>query len=136
TGIAPFRAFLQERALHPTENWLFFGERNRATDFYYRDFLETLSQEKKLRLDLAFSRDQNHKIYVQDLIRENGKDVWEWIDKKNATLYLCGDAKQMAKAVNMALHDIAQAHGGHTIQTATDYIKQLRKNKRCLMDVY
>ena len=136
TGIAPFRAFLQERAEFPTENWLFFGERNRTTDYYYQDFLEDLEKNGKLRLDLAFSRDQDHKIYVQDLIRKNGEEFWEWIDKKNATIYLCGDAKQMAKAVNATFHEIAEEYGNLSKEEAANYIKQLRKNKRCLMDVY
>lgn len=126
TGVAPYRAFLQE---HPGTHWLFFGERNRASDFYYEDFFTTLPD---LRISTAFSRDQDRKIYVQDRMLEEGTDLWQWIDN-GATIYICGDARHMAKDVTAALHTIAEQHGK---VDGKAFIKVLRKEKRLRLDVY
>lgn len=137
TGVAPYRGFLQERiAINAKgKNWLIFGERNRSCDFYYEDFFLALEKEKKLRLDLAFSRDQHEKIYVQHKLIENSGDIWKWIEE-GAFIYVCGDAKQMAKDVNETLVQIIQKEGNLPKESAHLYIKQLRKQKRYLMDVY
>jgi len=137
TGVAPFRGFLQER-LHknaPGRNWLFFGERHRAHDFFYEEFWNTLVAQDKLSLDLAFSRDQADKIYVQHRLLEKGAAVWTWL-QEGAYFYVCGDADPMAKEVEAALLQICQTHGGLDITAAQAYIKQLRHNKRYLVDVY
>src|SRR5690606_28641435 len=112
TGIAPFRAFLQQRLSKraPGKNWLFFGERNRETDFYYAPFFLSLEQEGRLRLSLAFSRDQPEKIYVQHRMWEERKSLWQWIEE-GAYLYVCGDAFAMAKDVEKTLHQIACEEG-------------------------
>ena len=134
TGIAPYRAFLQERNAQKAsgENWLIFGERNRATDYYYENFLESLEKKNFLRLDLAFSRDQSEKLYVQHLLLRNGLAVWETLSR-GAHLYICGDARHMAKDVTTALHTIVETYGG---KDPKPYIKMLRKEKRLLLDVY
>lgn len=137
TGVAPFRAFLQERiALNsPGKNWLFFGERNRHSDFFYEDFWQSLVKEKKLRLDVAFSRDQQEKIYVQHKLLEQGQDVWKWL-QDGAYLYICGDADPMAKDVEAALVSITERYGNLNEHEARDYLKHLRAEKRLLVDVY
>jgi sulfite reductase (NADPH) flavoprotein alpha-component len=137
TGVAPFRAFLQDRLFlnHPGENWLFFGERNKKTDFYYQDFFETLCLQKKLKLSLAFSRDQEAKLYVQHLLYEEKEAVWEWIEKRKASIYLCGDAQEMARDVEMTLLKIAK-EAGHTEESSKHWISSLKKEKRYLKDVY
>jgi sulfite reductase (NADPH) flavoprotein alpha-component len=134
TGVAPYRAFLQERAAQNAqgENWLIFGERNRATDYYYETFLEALAKKNFLKLDTAFSRDQDEKRYVQHLLLEKGQSIWNFLCK-GAHLYICGDARHMAKDVTAALHTIAEKHGN---QDPKSYIKMLRKEKRLLLDVY
>lgn len=137
TGVAPYRGFLQERIAQNAkgENWLIFGERHRSFDFYYEDFFLDLEKENRLRLDLAFSRDQDEKIYVQHKLIENSKDIWKWIEE-GAFIYVCGDAKQMAKDVNETLLQIIEKEGTLSKENAQLYIKQLRKQKRYLMDVY
>lgn len=137
TGIAPFRAFLQERlALQSSgRNWLFFGERNRACDFYYESFWTELEASGHLRLDLAFSRDTTEKVYVQHKLYERRKSVWDWI-QEGAYVYVCGDAETMAKDVDAILHRIAHEEGLMTEEAARLYIKHLRASKRYLMDVY
>ncbi|MEO0452987.1 MAG: sulfite reductase subunit alpha [Verrucomicrobiota bacterium] len=140
TGIAPFRAFLEQREIDkaPGKSWLFFGEQRRATDFLYEeDFNQWLESGTLTRLDTAFSRDQEHKIYVQDRIRENGAEIWEWL-QNGAIFYICGDAKRMAKDVNQALIDIAAEHGGMSPEDAETYINKTlaREEKRYLKDVY
>ena len=135
TGIAPFRAFIQERVAQGAsgKHWLFFGDRNRKTDFYYEEEWNQYAQEGHLRLDLAFSRDQEHKIYVQDRLQENAQEVWQWIDQ-GATIYVCGDAKTMAKAVQSTLLGIIHTQGKQ--EDAPAFLKTLRKEKRYLTDVY
>lgn len=137
TGIAPFRAFMQERMISGAEgkNWLFFGEWRREHNFLYGDFWLELEAQGKLRLDVAFSRDQKDKVYVQHLLLERGKEVFEWLEQ-GAYLYVCGDAKQMAKDVEAALHQIVSTHGGKSDAEAHEYLKSMRKTKRYLRDVY
>lgn len=138
TGIAPFRAFLQERRAlgHQGRNWLFFGEQHAASDFYYQDELQGMQRDGLLNhLSLAFSRDQAQKVYVQDRIREQGAELWRWLED-GARLYICGDASHMAKDVDQALRQIAQTHGGLGVEGAVEYWRQLSEQKRYLRDVY
>lgn len=138
TGVAPFVGFLDERRAlgHRAPNWLFFGEQRRATDFYYRDALDSLRGDGTLtRLDTAFSRDQRAKIYVQDRMREHGAQLWSWL-QDGAHFYVCGDASRMAKDVDRALREIAVAHGGLQEDAAALYVKQLAADKRYVRDVY
>jgi sulfite reductase (NADPH) flavoprotein alpha-component len=138
TGVAPFRAFLQERRARGDQghNWLFFGEQHAASDFYYRDELQGMQRDGLLtRLSLAFSRDQAPKIYVQDRIREQGAELWHWL-QEGAQVYVCGDASQMAKDVDRALRQVAQQHGGLGADCAADYWRQMSEQKRYLRDVY
>jgi sulfite reductase (NADPH) flavoprotein alpha-component len=138
TGVAPFRAFLQERQhrLATGKNWLFFGDRNAATDFIYRDELESLQEKGILtRLDLAFSRDQVEKIYVQDKMREHGAELFAWLEQ-GGFFFVCGDAYHMAKDVDKALHDVIAEHGKLPEHQAVDYVNQLKKDKRYVRDVY
>ncbi|PWK31244.1 molybdopterin-dependent oxidoreductase iron-sulfur protein [Actinoplanes xinjiangensis] len=138
TGIAPFLGFLQERQVTgaPGGNWLFFGEQRSTTDFYYAEELEALRADGILsRLDVAFSRDQRSKIYVQDRMREKGAMLWAWL-QAGAHFYVCGDASRMARDVDRALHDIAVNHGRLTAEAATAYLKQLATDKRYVRDVY
>ena len=137
TGIAPFRAFLQERQIHraPGDNWLFFGERNRATDFYYEEFWRALEAEGRLRLDLAFSRDQAEKEYVQNRLYGAKRELWEWI-RRGCHLYVCGDRERMAKDVDAMLQRIIQEEGGLTPEEARQALRTLRREKRYLLDVY
>ena len=138
TGIAPFRAFLQEREFRQAsgKNWLFFGDRNAATDFIYKDELE-LMQEKGIlnRLDLAFSRDQEEKIYVQDRMREHGEELFAWLEQ-GGYFFVCGDAYRMAKDVDKALFDIIAEHGKMSVIEAANYVSNLKKEKRYVRDVY
>ncbi|MEM6279274.1 MAG: assimilatory sulfite reductase (NADPH) flavoprotein subunit [Verrucomicrobiota bacterium] len=138
TGIAPFRAFLEEREATEAagRNWLFFGNPHESTDFLYRDQL--LSQKDKgvlNRLDLAWSRDGAAKVYVQDKMKEEGEELWSWLSG-GAHFYVCGDAKRMAKDVDDALHHVAAVHGGLGEEGAADFINQLKKDKRYQRDVY
>lgn len=138
TGIAPFRAFLQERLFHHQssgKHWLFFGERNRAHDFFYEEDWNQFSQSGHLRLDLAFSRDQEHKVYVQHKMWEKGEEFFHWL-QEGAHLYVCGDAQRMAKDVENMLQLIIQEFGKKEPQEAKEYIKQMRQQKRYLRDVY
>ena len=138
TGIAPFRAFLQERIAKKAsgKNWLFFGDQHRATDYLYGDEFEAMKADGHLeKLDLAWSRDQDEKIYVQNKMLESGASLWEWISS-GAFFFVCGDAKRMAKDVDAALHTIAQEHGGLSVEEAGVYFKQMKKEKRYLRDVY
>ncbi|MCM2361383.1 bifunctional nitrate reductase/sulfite reductase flavoprotein subunit alpha [Pseudomonas sp. SR18] len=138
TGVAPFRAFLQERRAmgHQGRNWLFFGEQYAASDFYYQDELQGMQRDGLLtHLSLAFSRDQAQKIYVQDRIREQGAELWRWL-QDGARLYICGDASHMAKDVDQALRQVAHTHGGLGVEDAVEYWRQLSEQKRYLRDVY
>lgn len=138
TGIAPFRAFLQERRARGAtgKNWLFFGEQRAATDFLYRDELETMHKEGLLtRLDTAFSRDQAEKIYVQHRMRQNARDFFAWLED-GAYFYVCGDASRMAKDVDAALHEIIQTAGACPASQAADYVGRLKQQERYLRDVY
>ncbi|MDA7888879.1 sulfite reductase subunit alpha, partial [Akkermansiaceae bacterium] len=138
TGIAPFRAFLEERDVSKASgrNWLFFGNPHRDKDFIYEDEIMARKESGVLtRLDLAFSRDQAEKIYVQDLMLESGAELWSWLDG-GGHFYVCGDASRMAKDVDKALHTIAQQHGGLSEEAAIDYFKELKKEKRYARDVY
>lgn len=136
--MAPFVGFLEERQArgHTGPNWLFVGEQREATDFYYRAELAAFQASGHLdRLDLAFSRDQRAKIYVQDRMREQGPRLWDWL-RSGAHFYVCGDAGRMAKDVDQALCDIVSAHGGLDDEEATAYVKQLATDKRYVRDVY
>lgn len=138
TGIAPFRAFMQERVVTGAtgRNWVFFGDQHRATDFLYEEeWLQWQAEGKLARLDLAFSRDQILKVYVQDRMRENGAELWAWL-QKGAHFYVCGDAKRMAKDVDVALHEVIARHSGMDAAAAAEYVKQMKKDKRYQRDVY
>ncbi|TVR11220.1 MAG: hypothetical protein EA401_11305 [Planctomycetota bacterium] len=138
TGIAPFRAFLQERLALGAQgrHWLFFGDQHVATDFLYGDEFSALHSDGSLhQLDLAFSRDQDYKIYVQHRIIERGEQLWRWIDD-GAHFYVCGDALRMAKDVDQALHQIIRDHGGMDEDGAKQYVKAMKKGGRYLRDVY
>jgi sulfite reductase (NADPH) flavoprotein alpha-component len=138
TGIAPFRAFLQERKVTGAKggNWLFFGAQKSSSDFFYKEELETYQQQGVLsRLDTAFSRDQDFKIYVQHRMVENAKELWNWLEQ-GAHFYVCGDASRMAKDVDKALHEIVEVGGGRSEEDAAHYIKKLKSDKRYQRDVY
>ncbi|AKS36698.1 sulfite reductase flavoprotein subunit alpha [Mycolicibacterium goodii] len=138
TGIAPFRAFLQERRATraPGRCWLFFGDRRRATDFLYGDELHGFVESGTLtRLDLAFSRDQDTKVYVQQRMRENADEFYRWLTD-GAHLYVCGDAEHMARDVDTALHEIVARCGGLDAEAAHAYVNDLIKAHRYVRDVY
>jgi sulfite reductase (NADPH) flavoprotein alpha-component len=138
TGIAPFRAFLQEREAFgaPGRNWLFFGNQRRETDFLYRAELEDLAQKRVLtRMDLAFSRDQMNKAYVQHKMLEAAQELWRWL-AGGAYLYVCGDAKRMAGDVDLALQQIAVTQGGMDAAAAKRYLADLARDGRYQRDVY
>jgi sulfite reductase (NADPH) flavoprotein alpha-component len=138
TGIAPFRAFLEEReATGATgKNWLFFGDQKRACDFLYHDQIIEWTQKGFLtRLDTAFSRDQEEKIYVQTRMLQAASELWQWLED-GAHFYVCGDAKRMAKDVDEALHSIIQTAGGKSADEAAAYVTQMKKDKRYARDVY
>jgi NADPH-dependent sulfite reductase flavoprotein alpha-component len=138
TGVAPFRAFLQHRRAHGHRgpNWLFFGERSSATDWYYRDELEAMRDDGFLtRLSLAFSRDQPEKVYVQDRMRQHGAQLWEWL-AAGAHFYVCGDASRMAKDVDAALREVVAEHGGLSEAEAATYVREMSAAKRYVRDVY
>jgi sulfite reductase (NADPH) flavoprotein alpha-component len=138
TGIAPFRAFLAERAAAGIRGrtWLFFSERNRATDFLYEPELAAWRKDGTLgRLDTAFSRDQGRKVYVQDRMAENAEDLWRWL-QDGGTFYVCGDATRMAKDVDTALRRVAMSQGRLNETQARDWIVALARQGRYLRDVY
>ena len=138
TGIAPFRAFLHERMSKRASgrNWLFFGHQHSAYDFFYEDELTGMKAARVLtRLTLAWSRDAEHKIYVQDRMREVGRDLWAWI-AEGAHIYVCGDAKHMAKDVERALVDVVATFGVRSINEAVAFVADLKKNGRYQQDVY
>lgn len=138
TGIAPFRAFLQDRVASGAKgrNWLFFGEQHRATDFLYEDEWREYERAGHLtRFDTAFSRDQLTKVYVQDRMREHAAELWAWI-KAGAYFYVCGDARRMAKDVDIALHDVVAQYGGMDANAAVEYVKLMKKEHLYQRDVY
>ena len=138
TGIAPFRAFLEERRATeaPGLNWLFFGNPHKKDDFLYRDELEAMIDDGTLhRLDTAWSRDQETKIYVQDRMREAGAELWKWLNE-GAHFYVCGDAKRMAKDVDDALHAVIAEHGSMNENEAAAFVGEMKKSKRYQRDVY
>jgi len=138
TGIAPFRAFLHERmATKATgKNWLFFGHRRSDYDFFYEDELAGMKAARVLtRLTLAWSRDGDQKIYVQDRMREVGRDLWAWI-AEGAHVYVCGDAKHMAKDVERALIDVVASYGVRSVNDAVTFVAELKKSGRYQQDVY
>lgn len=138
TGIAPFRAFVQERIATqaPGRNWLFFGDQHAATDYLYGDeWTRLLAAGKMARVDLAFSRDQAKKVYVQDRMRENAAELWAWL-KAGAAFYVCGDAHRMAKDVDAALHQVIAEQGGLGPAGAVEYVKEMRKERRYQRDIY
>lgn len=138
TGVAPYRSFMQEREARGTggRSWLFFGERNFRSDFLYQvEWQDLLKGGALSRLDLAFSRDGAEKVYVQDRLREQGCDLYSWLED-GAWLYVCGDAARMAPDVNEALLDLVAEHGGLDREGAEDYLAEMRRDRRYRLDVY
>ena len=137
TGVAPFRAFAEERQISGAtgKNWLFFGEQRSAQDFFYREQFTKWANDGFLRLDTAFSRDQEQKIYVQHRLAESGAEIWAWL-QEGADFFVCGDKNKMAADVDTALNKIAEVHGGKTPEQAKEYIEGLKKEKRYKRDVY
>tara|TARA_B110000444_G_scaffold52434_1_gene48392 strand:+ start:11096 stop:12898 length:1803 start_codon:yes stop_codon:yes gene_type:complete len=140
TGIAPFRAFMEQR-IHDGgdgKNWLFFGDQSEKTEFYYKESIESWLDEGHLyEFTTAWSRDQEEKIYVQHRLKEHGARIWEWFER-GAYFYICGDKTYMAKDVHRALIDIAKEHGGMSDEDATYFIEKtmMKEEKRYLRDVY
>ena len=138
TGVAPFRAFMQERDAREAsgDNWMFFGDQTFTQDFLYQvEWQNYLKSGLLTRMDVAFSRDQAEKIYVQDRLKEHASEVFAWLER-GAHLYICGDANRMAKDVHNTLVEIIQQHGNLSADAAEDYLKSLRSNKRYQKDVY
>jgi sulfite reductase (NADPH) flavoprotein alpha-component len=138
TGIAPFRAFMQEvesGAVGPRPCWLFFGERKSATDFFYEQFWNEQISAGRLRMDLAFSQDQEHKIYVQHRMWEQRAELWKWLND-GASILVCGNAKTMAKDVDGCLANIAASEGNFSAEEALRFLRDLRRQGRYLRDIY
>jgi len=138
TGVAPFRAFLQERAATNAQgkNWLFFGDQHVATDFLYREEFDAMRESGILtRLATAFSRDQEEKVYVQDRMREKGAKLFRWLEE-GAYFFVCGDARRMAVDVDRALHEIIAAEGHMSMGDAAQYVGEMKKAHRYVRDVY
>jgi sulfite reductase (NADPH) flavoprotein alpha-component len=138
TGVAPFRAFLQEREAIGArgKTWLFFGSQREKSDFFYKaDFEKFMAEGILTRLDTAFSRDQAHKIYVQDRMMGSSGELWKWLEE-GAHFYVCGDARRMAKDVDAALHQIVQQQSGKNAEEANEYVEKLKSEKRYKRDVY
>ena len=139
TGVAPFRAYLQERKATwaKGKNWLFFGAQHESCDFAYGDEFNAFVTEGLLtRLDCAWSRDQAQKIYVQHKMMENAAEIWKWIDADGAYFFVCGDARRMAKDVDAMLRKIVQEQGGKNVEQANEYVEKLKNEKRYKRDVY
>ena len=139
TGVAPFRAFLQERRSVGAKgkNWLFFGSQKSACNYFYRDEFDDMQKDGFLtRLDLAWSRDQENKVYVQDRMMQNAAEIWKWLESEGAHFFVCGDARRMAKDVDAALRKIVQEHGGKDADAANEYVEKLKSDKRYKRDVY
>ena len=138
TGVAPFRAFVQQRQADGAtgRNWLFFGNPHRHSDFLYQtEWLQAVKEGALTHLDVAFSRDQAEKVYVQHRLIEHGSEVWQWL-QGGAHFYVCGDAERMAGDVQRALAEIAVTHGGKTPEDAADWVKTLLLEGRYARDVY
>lgn len=138
TGIAPYRAFMQERECaseRTDKNWLFFGERQRSFDFFYEEYWLSLLDKGLLKLDCAFSRDAPEKVYVQHKMWQQRETLWQWISS-GAVLYVCGDATKMAKDVDHTLSQIIQDQGRMNADEAKNYLLELRRAKHYLRDVY
>jgi sulfite reductase (NADPH) flavoprotein alpha-component len=139
TGVAPFRAYLQERKVTGAKgkNWLFFGAQHVSCDFAYEEDFGAFMKEGILtRLDCAWSRDQAEKVYVQHRMAENAAEIWKWIDSEGAQFFVCGDARRMAKDVDATLRKIVQEEGGKTVDQANEYVEKLKTEKRYKRDVY
>jgi sulfite reductase (NADPH) flavoprotein alpha-component len=139
TGVAPFRAFLQERQAVGAKgkNWLFFGAQREKRNYAYKEDWERFSRDGLLtKLDCAWSRDQAHKIYVQHKMLDNAAEIWKWIDGEAAQFFVCGDARRMAKDVDAALRKIIQDQGGKSVDEANAYVEKLKNDKRYKRDVY
>lgn len=139
TGIAPFRAYLQERKVTGAKgkNWLFFGSQHQSCDFAYGDeFTAYLKEGLLSRLDCAWSRDQAQKVYVQHKMTENAAEIWKWIDAEGAYFFVCGDARRMAKDVDATLRKIVEEQGGKSVEEANEYVEKLKNEKRYKRDVY
>ena len=139
TGIAPFRAFLQDRQATGAKgkNWLFFGAQREKCDYAYQEDWERFTSDGLLtKLDCAWSRDQTHKVYVQNKMLEHAAEIWKWIDGEGAQFFVCGDAKRMAKDVDAALRKIVQEQGGKSVDEANAYVEKLKNEKRYKRDVY
>ncbi len=138
TGIAPFRAFLEERKAVGAKgkSWLFFGSQREKCDYFYKDEFDALKSEGFLtRIDCAFSRDQEKKVYVQTRMEENAGELWKWLDD-GAHFFVCGDAKRMAKDVDATLKKVIQEQGGKSVDEANEYIEKMKSEKRYKRDVY
>ena len=139
TGVAPFRAFLQDRQTTGAKGktWLFFGAQREKCDYAYKEDWENFSRNGVLtKLDCAWSRDQAHKIYVQHKMLEHAAEIWKWIDGEGGQFFVCGDAKRMAKDVDAALRKIVQEQGNKSVDEANAYVEQLKNDKRYKRDVY
>src|SRR6266404_2702857 len=139
TGVAPFRAYLQERKAMGAKgkNWLFFGSQKASCNYFYREEFDQLQSEGVLtKIDCAFSRDQAHKVYVQDRMMESAAEIWKWMEGEGAHFFVCGDARRMAKDVDAALRKIVQEHGGKDPDAANEYVEKLKSDKRYKRDVY
>src|SRR6201987_3411178 len=139
TGVAPFRAYLQERQVAGAKgkNWLFFGAQHESCDFAYGDeFTAYVKQGLLARLDCAWSRDQAQKVYVQHKMAEHAAEIWKWIDADGAYFFVCGDARRMAKDVDATLRKIVQEQGGKNVEQANEYVEKLKNEKRYKRDVY
>ena len=139
TGVAPFRAFLQERQALGAKgkNWLFFGAQKESCDYAYKEDFDQFKRDGILsRLDCAWSRDQAHKVYVQHRMLENAVEIWRWLDSDRAQFFVCGDARRMAKDVDAALRRIVQEYGGKSVGEANEYVEKLKSDKRYKRDVY
>jgi sulfite reductase (NADPH) flavoprotein alpha-component len=139
TGVAPFRAYLQERKVTGAKgkNWLFFGAQHEKCDFAYQEDFEAFTKDGILtHLDCAWSRDQAQKVYVQHKMLDNAAEIWKWIDADGAHFFVCGDARRMAKDVDAGLRKIVQEQGGKSVDQANEYVEKLKSDKRYKRDVY
>jgi sulfite reductase (NADPH) flavoprotein alpha-component len=139
TGVAPFRAYLQERKAVGAKgkNWLFFGSQKAQCNYFYKEEFDQLKSEGVLtKIDCAFSRDQAEKVYVQDRMLACGAEIWKWLDAEGAHFFVCGDARRMAKDVDAALRKIVQEQGGKSVDESNEYIEKLKSDKRYKRDVY